>query len=76
MTISPDQCRAARALARMTQDQLAKASNVSLRSIIHFEKGERTPVPNNLSAIKTALEDAGIEFLDENGGGPGIRLKG
>ena len=59
----------------MTQAQLAEASNVSLRSIIHFEKGERTPVPNNLAAIRAALEAEGVEFIDENGGGPGIRLR-
>ena len=58
----------------MTQAQLADASNVSLRSIIHFEKGERTPVPNNLAAIREALEAEGVEFIDENGGGPGVRL--
>lgn len=60
----------------MTQAQLAEASNVSLRSIIHFEKGERTPVPNNLAAIRVALEAEGVEFIDENGGGPGVRLRG
>jgi len=75
MTISSSQCRAARAMVDMTQAQLAEASNVSLRSIIHFEKGERTPVPNNLGAIQAALEAAGIEFIDENGGGPGVRLQ-
>ena len=74
MTISSSQCRAARAMLDMTQAQLAEASNVSLRSIIHFEKGERTPVPNNLAAIKAALEAEGVEFIDENGGGPGVRL--
>lgn len=75
MILSPSQCRAARAMIEMTQAQLAEASSVSLRSIIHFEKGERTPVPNNLSAIKEALEAAGIEFIPENGSGPGLRLK-
>ena len=75
MTISADQCRAGRALVKMTQTQLAEASNVSLRSIIHFEKGERTPVPNNMAALRSALEAAGVEFIDRNGGGPGVRLK-
>ena len=59
----------------MTQAQLADASNVSLRSIIHFEKGERTPVPNNLAAIRAELEAEGVEFIDENGGGAGVRLR-
>lgn len=68
-------CRAARAMVDMTQAQLADASKVSLRSIIHFEKGERTPVPNNLAAIRAALDAEGVEFIDENGGGPGVRLR-
>ena len=59
----------------MTQSQLSEASNVSLRSIVYFEKGERTPVPNNLAAIKSSLEKAGVEFIDENGGGFGVRLR-
>lgn len=75
MTLSPHQCRAARALTKMTQSQLSEASNVSLRSIVYFEKGERTPVPNNLAAIKSSLEKAGVEFIDENGGGFGVRLR-
>ena len=60
----------------MTQAQLAEVSNVSLRSIIHFEKGERTPVPNNLAAIRPAHEAEGVDFIDENGGDPGVRLRG
>ena len=75
MTISSDQCRAGRALVKMNQTQLAEASNVSLRSIVHFEKGERTPVPNNMAALRSALEAAGVEFIDRNGGGPGVRLR-
>ena len=59
----------------MNQTQLAEASNVSLRSIIHFEKSERTPRPNNMAALRSALEAAGVEFIDRNGGGPGVRLR-
>ena len=59
----------------MNQTQLAEASNVSLRSIVYFERGERTPVPNNLAAIKSALEKAGVEFLPSDNGGPGVRRK-
>lgn len=47
-------------------------SSPTLRS---FEQGERTPDPNNLMAICRALEAAGVEFIEENGGGPGVRLR-
>ena len=75
MTISPAQCRAARGLADMTQTQLAQASGVSLRTIAHFEKGQRQPIPANLAALQRALEAAGAIFIDQNGEGPGVRLK-
>ena len=62
MDITPAQCRAARALANMTQDQLAEASRVSKRTITHFEASERQPVPATLDALRRALENAGVEF--------------
>lgn len=74
MSISPAQSRAARGLVDMTQRELAEGSGVSLRTVAHFESGERTPIPANLAALRTALEAAGVEFIAENGGGPGVRL--
>jgi transcriptional regulator with XRE-family HTH domain len=59
----------------MTQQQLADAANVGLSTVKAFEIGRSTPVRNNLSAIRAALEAAGIEFIPENGGGPGARLR-
>lgn len=75
MTITAAQCRAARGLVEMDQAALAKASNVSRNTIVSFEKGPRTPNANNLLAIRAALESAGVEFIAENGGGPGVRLR-
>lgn len=69
MDISAAQCRAARALVGMTQDQLAEASRVSKRTITHFEAEQRRPVPATLAAIRRALEAASVEFLDR-----GVRL--
>ena len=38
--------------------------------------GLRTPIPNNMAAIRKVLEDAGIKFIDRGkGGGPGVRLR-
>jgi transcriptional regulator with XRE-family HTH domain len=75
MKITKEQCKAGRALADWSQDRLASESNLGLSTIRDFEKGRREPHPNNLTAIRTALESAGVEFIDENGGGPGVRLR-
>ena len=75
MTITPAQCRASRGLIDMDQATLAVDSNVSRNTIVSFEKGQRLPNTNNLKAIRVALEKAGVEFIAENGGGVGIRVK-
>ena len=75
MTITPSQCRAGRALIEMDQASLATAANLSRNTVVDFEKGRRTPNTNNLAAIRSALEAAGVEFIAENGGGPGVRLR-
>lgn len=75
MQISSAQCRAARALIEMDQAALAAASNVSRNTVVAFEKAQRVPNPNNLNAIRAALEAAGVEFIPENGGGAGVRLR-
>ena len=59
----------------MTQKALAESSGISLRTIAHFEKGQRNPIPANMKALQNALEAAGIEFIPENGGGVGVRLR-
>lgn len=58
-----------------TQQELADASGVGLRTINSFEKGATDPMQANKSAIRSALEAAGVEFIPENGGGAGVRLK-
>jgi hypothetical protein len=45
------------------------------RTIIDFERGARTPQNSTKLAIKAAFEKAGIEFIDENGGGRGLRRR-
>ncbi|MEM1344115.1 MAG: helix-turn-helix transcriptional regulator [Pseudomonadota bacterium] len=75
MQITPPQCRAARAMVDMDQAALASAAQVSRNTVVDFERGRRTPGVNNLSAIQRALEEAGVIFIAENGGGPGVRLR-
>lgn len=73
--ISPAQCRAARSLLSWRQDELEASSGVTKKTIADFERGARTPREATLTAIRLALEAAGIEFIDENGGGPGVRMR-
>jgi transcriptional regulator with XRE-family HTH domain len=74
MDITPDQCRGARGLLDMTQSDLASRSGVSLKTVINFESGDRRPIRSVMEAIRKALEDAGIEFIAQNGGGLGVRF--
>ena len=67
------QCRAARALLGWTINELADRAEVSSTSIVTFENERRSPHRGTLKSIRTALEAAGIRFL-ENGEGPGLRL--
>jgi predicted transcriptional regulator len=77
LKVSIRQIKAARALLDWSQEQLADASDVSLPTIKRLEAqegllGGRT---ETVGKIRHALERAGIEFIDENGGGPGVRLR-
>ena len=69
--------RAARALLRWEQRDLEAASSVSLPTIKRLESkpGIMIAHTSTLIALKKAFEVAGVEFIDENGGGPGVRLK-
>jgi hypothetical protein len=69
--------RAARALLRWEQRDLEAASSVSLPTIKRLESkpGIMAAHTSTLLALRKALEAAGIEFIDENGGGPGVRLR-
>jgi transcriptional regulator with XRE-family HTH domain len=75
MTIGPEQCRAARGLVNWSQDALAAASSVSKATIANFELGKSAPINATRDALRRALEAAGVEFIAENGGGPGVRLR-
>jgi hypothetical protein len=76
--ISSAQLRAARALLRWSALDLANASKVGVATIRRVEvvDGEIPVTLPNEAALRRALEEAGVEFIDENGGGPGVRLRG
>ena len=73
--ILPAQSRGARGLIQWSQTQLAEKAGISLSTVADFEKGRRQPIPNNLAAIRKALENAGVKFIAAGkSGGPGVRL--
>ena len=73
--IAAAQCRAARALLEWTEAELAAAARVDLEVIKHLEARFRRPTPGDQRQIRKALEDGGVVFIAENGGGVGARLK-
>jgi DNA-binding transcriptional regulator YiaG len=73
--ISPAQCRGGRALLDMTQPQLASIASVGLSTVVDFERQRRTVSEEAIRKMQAALENAGIQFISENGGGPGVRLR-
>jgi hypothetical protein len=59
----------------MTQSQLAEKARLGLSTVVDFERGRRQVSEEAIGTIRLALEDSGIEFLSENGGGEGLRLR-
>ena len=75
--LTSEQVRAARMLLRWDQRHLAEKSGVSLPSIKRLEgqPGPMSAYGRTVSAIRRALETAGVVFLEPNGLGPGVRLR-
>lgn len=76
LTITAAQIRAARQLAGVSQADIAQATGLSVPTIKRAES-ERDVVisSDSIGAIRKALEKAGVIFVEENGEGPGVRLK-
>jgi hypothetical protein len=75
--LTSGQIRAARALLRWSAEDLARESALGVTTIRRAELADKETtmtVANDL-AVRRVLEAAGIEFIDENGGGPGLRLR-
>ena len=64
----------ARAALGLGVREIAEAAQVSTNTVTRLERGEALG-PRTVTAIRTALEAAGVEFIPENGGGAGVRLK-
>jgi ribosome-binding protein aMBF1 (putative translation factor) len=71
------QIRAARALLRWSAEDLATHSKIGVATIRRAEltENQTSMTAANEAAVRAALESAGVEFIDENGGGPGVRLR-
>jgi ribosome-binding protein aMBF1 (putative translation factor) len=71
--LTPEQSRAARGWLEWSQEDLAQKAQVSMSTVRDFEKSRRTPIANNLGAMQTAFEKAGIALVfDVNGIARGI----
>ena len=73
--LTPAQCRAARGLIDWSQMELAERAGVGIVTIRQLEAGVHEPRRSTLDVVRRALEAAGVEFIAENGGGPGVRLR-
>ena len=73
--ITGTQCRAGRALSELSRDTLARLSGVDATVIEAFERRLAEPDAATVDAVERALEQAGVVFIPENGGGLGVRLK-
>ncbi len=73
---SPSQIRAARALLGWSQSEVANAAGLSIPTVKRAEADDGIRVSEDaLVSIASALQKAGVDFIVENGGGPGVRLR-
>ena len=77
MVLTGEQIRSARAILRWKAVELAEKAGVGLSTVQRAEQadGPVTMMRANMDAIRRTLEEAGIQFIPENGGGAGVRLK-
>jgi transcriptional regulator with XRE-family HTH domain len=76
--MTPEQCRAARALLGWSQDELRTQAAVHKRTVAGLERGEAHERRDaTLDKIRKALESAGVEFIEDgtDGRGAGVRFK-
>ena len=71
------QLRAARGILGWSQSDLSKASGVAISTVKRMEAGSGLlrGIAQNVWKVQSSLEEAGVMFIDENGGGAGVRLR-
>ena len=75
MSITGAQVKAARELLGWTRSGLARAASVGRTTVSTFERGAGPQSGWVLSVLRATLESAGVIFVEENGEGPGVRLR-
>jgi transcriptional regulator with XRE-family HTH domain len=75
MPVTSAQVRMARAALNWSVRDLAEAAQIHRNTVTNIETGRYGGDAGTLAAIVGALKRAGVEFIDENGGGPGVRLR-
>jgi hypothetical protein len=74
--MTPGQSRAARGLIGWSQTKLAESARLSLPTVKRFETATGPKVSAEaIASLRRALEVAGVIFVEENGEGPGVRLR-
>lgn len=75
--ITSEQVRAARALLRWDERDLADAAKLPLSTVMRLEAtpGALAAEPKAIEALRKAFDAAGLDLIGENGGGVGVRLK-
>ena len=74
MILLPVQSRMARAALGWGVRELAAAAKVSIDTVARFERGDELK-ERTIEALRRTLEAAGVKFIEENGGGVGVRLR-
>jgi DNA-binding XRE family transcriptional regulator len=75
MAVTSAQVRMARAALNWTVRDLAEAAGLHRNTVTNIEVGRYLGDPETLAKIELVFRRAGVEFIDENGGGPGVRLR-
>jgi transcriptional regulator with XRE-family HTH domain len=73
--VTAAQCRAARGLLDWSQQDLADHAGLGIVTVRQIEAGTTEPRRATLVVLRQAFGRAGVDFIDENGGGPGVRLR-
>ncbi|WP_199737360.1 helix-turn-helix domain-containing protein [Erwinia psidii] len=73
--MTPEICKASRALVNLTQKELALMAGIATPTIADFERGARKPHGNNLKSIIIAFENKGLDFIEEGGEIIGIFIR-
>jgi ribosome-binding protein aMBF1 (putative translation factor) len=74
--MTPEQSRAARGWLGWSQQELADRAHVGISTVRDFEAGRRQPIENNITAMRRAIEDAGIGLVFRaDGSAEGIAAK-